>query len=52
MTDEICRLSIQQEGNALKYVKSEFRNDEICRLAIQQNINAIHYVPQEFTKDR
>jgi hypothetical protein len=33
MTEEICKLAVRQNGEALLYVKQEFITDEICKLA-------------------
>ena len=41
MTGEICKLAVQQNGNALKYVKEQ--TDEICKLSVQQYGDAIFF---------
>jgi hypothetical protein len=30
MTDEMCKLAVQQNGLSLKFVKQEFITEEIC----------------------
>ena len=45
-TDEICKLSVQQNGLSLQYVKEQ--TSEICKLAVQQNGYALQYVKEEF----
>ncbi len=37
MTEEICKLAVQQNGYVLEYIKQELMTDEICKLAVQQN---------------
>ena len=44
MTDEICKLAVQQNGNVLQFIKPTLRSDEICKLAVQQNGNALQFV--------
>jgi len=39
---EICKLIIQQNGQALAFVKHQ--TDKICKLAVQQNGCALRYV--------
>jgi hypothetical protein len=41
-TDEICKLAVKQNGEALKYVENQ--TDEICKLAVQTNGCALKYV--------
>ena len=38
-TEEICKLAVQQNGNALEFVK--YQTEELCKLAVQQNGNAL-----------
>jgi hypothetical protein len=46
MTEEICKLAVQKDGNALRYVINQ--TIEICKLAFQQNYNALKYVKRKF----
>ena len=48
-TEELCRLAVQQNGLALKYVKNQ--TEEICKLAVQQNVYALEYVKIEQTEE-
>ena len=41
-TDDICKLAVMQDGNALRCVNKQ--TDEIIKLAVQQNIYALRYV--------
>ena len=45
--DEICKLSVQNNGYLLQCIKPEFRSDEICKLAVQQNGYALEYVKEQ-----
>ena len=45
-TEEICKLSVQKNGCALKYVKIE-QTEEICKLAFQQNGWLLQYVKNQ-----
>jgi hypothetical protein len=38
MTDEICKLAVQQNGNALEFVKQELITNEIYKLAIKKMV--------------
>ena len=49
-TEEICKLAVKQNGNALRYVKPELMTDEICQLAIQQNPDSKCYVKKTKNK--
>ena len=40
-----CKLSVQQDGLALQYVKNQ--TEEICKLAVHQNGLAIQYVKNQ-----
>lgn len=42
---EICKRVVQQDGNALRYVKEQ--TEEICKLAVQQNGWALRYVKEQ-----
>jgi len=44
MTNEICKLAVQEHHYALNYVKPELMTDEICKLALKQNGNALRYI--------
>jgi hypothetical protein len=43
--EEICKLAVQQNGNALAYVKNQ--TDEICKLAVKQDAYAFRYVKEQ-----
>ena len=45
--EEFCKLAVQKNGNALKYVKPEFMSYEICKLAVQQDYNLLHYIKEQ-----
>ncbi len=32
MTEEICKLAVQQNGEALRFIKEEFRTPELLKL--------------------
>src|SRR3989339_2108397 len=40
-----CKIAVQQNGNALKYVKKQ--TEEICKMAVQQNGYALQYVKEQ-----
>jgi hypothetical protein len=42
---EFCKLAVQQNGYALKYVKNQ--TDEICNLAVIQNPYTVYYVKDQ-----
>jgi hypothetical protein len=37
ITDELCKLAVQQDCCTLKFVTEEFMTEEICKLAFHQN---------------
>ena len=43
MTEEICKLAVKQNGDALQYIKPEFMNDEICKLATGYTLNELKF---------
>jgi len=45
--EERCKIAVQQNGNALFYVKNQ--TGEICKIAVQQNGNALGYVKIKLT---
>jgi hypothetical protein len=45
LKEEICKLAVQQNGDALRYVKNQ--TEEICKLAVQQNGDALKYVKNQ-----
>ena len=49
-TEEICKLAVQQNGYALKYVKIE-QTEEICKLAVQKNGYSLSFVKIEQTEE-
>jgi hypothetical protein len=51
LTDDFCKLAVQQNGYLLEYVPPEKRSDEMCKLAVQQNGHAFEYVPLEKRSD-
>ena len=46
LTSEKAKLSVQQDGLALRYVNEQ--TEEICKLAVQQNGDALKYVDSKF----
>jgi hypothetical protein len=46
-TEEIFKLAVKQNGNALQYVKEEFQTEEICQLAVKKNGKALQYVNEK-----
>ncbi len=42
-----CRIAVEEDGMALKYVPNEFKTYKICRLAVMENGYAIEFVPSE-----
>ena len=45
LTEEICKLAVQQNGLALKYVKEQ--TNEICKLAVQNCGYSLIYVRKQ-----
>ena len=45
--EELCKLAIKNNCNALFYVKQELINEEICKLAFQQNGYSLRYVKEQ-----
>jgi hypothetical protein len=41
-TEEVCKLAVQHNGHALRYVKEQ--TEEVCKLAVQHNGDALQYV--------
>ena len=46
-TEEICKLAVQNFGDALGYVEEQ--TEEICKLAVQQDESALMYIKKNFT---
>ncbi len=51
LTDTICKLAVQQNGLALKYIKYKYKTEDICKLAVQQNGLALQFVDFESRTD-
>jgi hypothetical protein len=45
ITEEICKLAVQEAGTALEYVQHQ--TDEVCKLAVQQYGRALQYVQHQ-----
>ncbi|MEK7070221.1 MAG: DUF4116 domain-containing protein, partial [Patescibacteria group bacterium] len=45
-TPELCRLAVENDGYALKYVPQEMKTPELCRLAVENYGYALKYVPE------
>lgn len=43
-TEELCKLAVKRNGEALEYVKDEFQTEEICKLAVTENGLALQFV--------
>jgi hypothetical protein len=43
-SEKLCKLAVQQDGNAIKYIPKRQRNEEVCKLALQRNGDVIHYI--------
>jgi hypothetical protein len=43
-TEEICKLAVKVNPDALYYVKEQFQTDEICKLAIEQSYCTLNFV--------
>ena len=47
----MCRIAVNQDGYALRYVPMELRDRLMCRIAVKSNGDALQYVPDEL-RDR
>jgi hypothetical protein len=43
-SEKLCKLAVQLDGNAIKYIPERQRNEEVCKLALQRNGDVIHYI--------
>ena len=51
MTDEIIKLAVQNNGEALRYVPEKYMTYEIIELAVQNNGEALKHVPEKYMTD-
>lgn len=47
-TEEICRIALQNRGEALAFVPKELKTKEMCMIAFENSAWAIRYFPKEF----
>ena len=45
LSDELCKLAVQQNGDSLRYV--DHQTEEICKLAVRQNGYSLRYVKNQ-----
>jgi hypothetical protein len=50
ITDEICKLAVQQYGNTLQCIKVQ--TEEICKLAVKRISYALKYVKDMAIKEK
>ena len=46
-TEELCKLAVKRNGEALEFVKDEFQTEEICELAVNEKGIALKFVKKQ-----
>ena len=49
--NELCKIAVSQDGNALYYVPENLRTEELCKIAVSDNWYALQYVPENLITD-